>query len=155
MIKPTNTNRRRWYVYAVFLGILLHLIVAVGVTLYIQKQSPDGILKNSDETAYITYGHKVSQNWKTDIRSGYSDLGRGDPHTGYYYIIAALDYVGVSNPVILRTLNVAVGLIGIGLWGLAISFYKSSPAAATQNYDMTNRDTAAPLYAVGAVGEKN
>jgi CspA family cold shock protein len=43
-----------------------------------------------------------------------------------------------GHPAILLSLVIAVVAIVLHL---AISFYRSSPAAASQNYDMTNRDT--------------
>ncbi|MGF6151815.1 cold shock domain-containing protein membrane protein [Pseudomonas fluorescens] len=52
-------------------------------------------------------------------------------------LLAPMPVIG-GQPAVLLSLIVA--LIAV-LLHLAISFYKSSPAAATQNYDMTNRDT--------------
>ncbi|MGE8177570.1 cold shock domain-containing protein membrane protein [Pseudomonas fluorescens] len=52
-------------------------------------------------------------------------------------LLAPMPIIG-GQPAVLLSLIVA--LIAV-LLHLAISFYKSSPAAATQNYDMTNRDT--------------
>ncbi|APC17871.1 cold-shock protein [Pseudomonas frederiksbergensis] len=52
-------------------------------------------------------------------------------------LLAPIPVIG-GQPAVLLSLIVA--LIAV-LLHLAISFYKSSPAAATQNYDMTNRDT--------------
>jgi CspA family cold shock protein len=43
-----------------------------------------------------------------------------------------------GHPAILLSLVIAVAAIVLHL---AISFYRSSPSAASQNYDMTNRDT--------------
>lgn len=43
-----------------------------------------------------------------------------------------------GHPAVL--LSLAIALVAIVLH-LAISFYRSSPAAASQSYDMTNRDT--------------
>ncbi|TVT81998.1 cold-shock protein [Pseudomonas sp. H3(2019)] len=52
-------------------------------------------------------------------------------------LLAPMPVIG-GQPAVLLSLIVA--LIAV-LLHLSISFYKSSPAAATQNYDMTNRDT--------------
>ena len=52
-------------------------------------------------------------------------------------LLAPMPEVG-GHPAILLSLVIAVVAIVLHL---AISFYRSSPAAASQNYDMTNRDT--------------
>ncbi|MFJ2362983.1 cold shock domain-containing protein membrane protein [Pseudomonas sp. NPDC087697] len=52
-------------------------------------------------------------------------------------LLAPMPVIG-GQPAVLLSLIVALVAV---LLHLAISFYKSSPAAATQNYDMTNRDT--------------
>ena len=52
-------------------------------------------------------------------------------------LLAPMPEVG-GHPAILLSLVIAVVAIVLHM---AISFYRSSPAAATQNYDMTNRDT--------------
>ncbi|WP_315975329.1 cold-shock protein [Pseudomonas sp. 6D_7.1_Bac1] len=52
-------------------------------------------------------------------------------------LLAPMPVIG-GQPAVLLSLIVA--LVAVFLH-LAISFYQSSPAAATQNYDMTNRDT--------------
>ncbi len=52
-------------------------------------------------------------------------------------LLAPMPEVG-GHPAVL--LSLAIALVAIVLH-LAISFYRSSPAAASQSYDMTNRDT--------------
>ena len=52
-------------------------------------------------------------------------------------LLAPMPEIG-GHPAVLFSLIVALVAV---LLHLAISFYRSSPAAATQNYDMTNRDT--------------
>ncbi|SEN11878.1 cold shock protein (beta-ribbon, CspA family) [Pseudomonas sp. ok272] len=51
--------------------------------------------------------------------------------------LLAMPEIG-GHPTVLFSLIVALAAV---LLHLAVSFYKSSPAAAAQNYDMTNRDT--------------
>lgn len=100
--------------------IIGHFLVGLALSFIMHKHSENGVLEGTDEVRNVYVSRDLEHSWQNGDFISYASIKSGDPHPGYYYVLATLSYVGITHPLIWRILNVCIAFVAILLWGYAL-----------------------------------
>ncbi len=98
-----------------------HFVAGFALCLFLHQHSENGLLQGTDEVRYVQFGRGLAQNWRDGNFMSYASIKTGDPNSGFYHVLASLDYLGISHPLVLRVVNVSVAFMAILLWWYALA----------------------------------
>lgn len=100
--------------------VIGHFLVGLALSFIIHEHSKNGVLEGTDEVRYVYVSRDLAHSWRNGDFMSYASMKFGDPHPGYYYVLAALDYTGINHPLAWRMINICIAFIAILLWGYAL-----------------------------------